>query len=103
MRCGLAALKVALGKPEIPIARQGPRILRRQQPPFAFFLGPNVGDAAFDFRDPLTVHRARLNDRCTWSNTQARFPPNAVKPFVRVLNVFRDALPCSEGAALGRS
>ena len=33
-------LKVALGEPVIPFARQRPRVLRRQQPPFAFFLRP---------------------------------------------------------------
>ena len=47
--------------------------------------------------------RAGLNDRRAWAYGEARFPPNAVEPFVVVLYVFGDALPCSEAAALGRS
>ena len=101
MRCGLAALKVSLGEPVIPLARQRSRVLGRQQPPFAFFLGSDVGDAALDFRKPLTVQRARLNDRCAWSDAQTRFPSDTVEPFILVLNVFGDALPRGEAAALG--
>ena len=94
-------LSVALSEPVIPFARQRSRVLGRQQAPFAFFLGSDVGDAALDFREPLAVQRARLNDRCAWGDAQARFPSDTVEPFVVVLNVCGDAFAGGEAAALG--
>jgi hypothetical protein len=103
VRSWLGALNVSLCEPMIPLARKRPRVLRRQQSPFAFFLSSDVCDAAFDCRKPLTVQRARLNDGRTWGDIQPRFPSDTVEAFIAGLSVFGDAFAGSEAAAFGWS
>jgi hypothetical protein len=64
-------------------------------------LCPNVGNAAFDFREPLTVLRTSKRDGCARERSEARFPLDTIEPHILFLRVFRDALTGHKAAAMG--